>query len=397
MAVQEEEAASRSTTCCVSPPSLFSLHLQYDGADLRYHPHTDLSASQSATATRLRNGPVQSRVEMDLPPRGPRQARVAAACLRRRSRGVIRPRIWEGRTARGRVVLEEEAEENRVQSGWRASSRRGSLSLSLSREGALLSFEISVLTPRILHSFSSPAGPAPNGTSIPATPAKPLIPFSARPSRLTVQESLNPELPLPTSEQLVSNSARVALTATTNPADYAYRIAFERAMERSEGAAKAFHALNLFHLICAEGSELSSFGASCLFHAAVLDSLIDEAAEIFKEYYQIEELGDPTIQAQVRLSTVNGTLLAVNPDLIRHPCLRTGRNPRRRAIVPRNRRGKDDGNLNLARVVSDAWVGSTRSAQVRTRHEGPRGTSWSGRDRHVPGVLGRAEGDQRRW
>lgn len=32
----------------------------------------------------------------------------------------------------------------------------------------------------------------------------------------------------------------------------------------------------------------------------VLDSLIDEAAEIFKEYYQIEEFGDPTVQSQVR-------------------------------------------------------------------------------------------------
>lgn len=50
--------------------------------------------------------------------------------------------------------------------------------------------------------------------------------------------------------------------------------------------------------------QLCVFGS---FYAAVLDSLIDEAAEIFKEYYQIEELGDPTIQAQVRLSQLNGT------------------------------------------------------------------------------------------
>lgn len=80
--------------------------------------------------------------------------------------------------------------------------------------------------------FSSPAG----GLSLPATPAKPLVPFSARPMRLTVQESLNPELPLPTSDQVLSTRQRVALQANADPQDYAYRIAFERAMERSEGA-----------------------------------------------------------------------------------------------------------------------------------------------------------------
>ncbi|POY74018.1 hypothetical protein BMF94_2829 [Rhodotorula taiwanensis] len=122
-------------------------------------------------------------------------------------------------------------------------------------------------------SGSSPVGfssPAIAPSLIPATPAKPLVPFASRPSRLTVQESLNPELPLPTSDQLVSNQSRVTLRATTNPADYAYRIAFERAMERSE----------------------------------VLDSLIDEAAEIFKEYYQIEEFGDPTVQSQDEILVV---------------------------------------------------------------------------------------------
>lgn len=84
----------------------------------------------------------------------------------------------------------------------------------------------------LLDSFSSPAG----GPSLPATPAKPLVPFSARPMRLTVQESLNPELPLPTSDQVLSTRQRVALQANADPKDYAYRIAFERAMERSEGA-----------------------------------------------------------------------------------------------------------------------------------------------------------------
>lgn len=39
--------------------------------------------------------------------------------------------------------------------------------------------------------------------------------------------------------------------------------------------------------------------------------MIDEAAEIFKEYYQIEELGDPTIQAQVRQASSERALIPV--------------------------------------------------------------------------------------
>ncbi|BGP54723.1 hypothetical protein JCM8202_003228 [Rhodotorula sphaerocarpa] len=130
--------------------------------------------------------------------------------------------------------------------------------------GALGGFDGS--SPGTPAGFSSPAG----GLSLPATPAKPLVPFSARPMRLTVQESLNPELPLPTSDQVLSTRQRVALQANADPQDYAYRIAFERAMERSE----------------------------------VLDSLIDEAAQIFKDYYQIEEFGDPTVQSQEEILVV---------------------------------------------------------------------------------------------
>lgn len=33
---------------------------------------------------------------------------------------------------------------------------------------------------------------------------------------------------------------------------------------------------------------------------AVLDNAIDEAAEVFKHNYGIEELGDPSVQSQVR-------------------------------------------------------------------------------------------------
>ncbi|GAA5936090.1 hypothetical protein JCM3775_003577 [Rhodotorula graminis] len=115
--------------------------------------------------------------------------------------------------------------------------------------------------PSKLHG-SSPAGfpsPAP-----PATPSAPVIPFSTRSNKLTVQESLNAHLALPTSAQLAGNQVRVTLAAQNDPKDYDYRIAFERAMERSE----------------------------------VLDTLIDEAAQTFKEYYGIEEFGDPSIQSQ---------------------------------------------------------------------------------------------------
>ena len=34
----------------------------------------------------------------------------------------------------------------------------------------------------------------------------------------------------------------------------------------------------------------------------MLDSAIDEAAEVLKHNYGIEELGDPSVQSQVRLS-----------------------------------------------------------------------------------------------
>lgn len=86
-------------------------------------------------------------------------------------------------------------------------------------------------SPRPVHSFPSPAPPA--------TPSAPVIPFSTRSNKLTVQESLNAHLTLPTSSQIAgdgTNKPRVKLTASTNPADYDYRIAYERAMERSEGA-----------------------------------------------------------------------------------------------------------------------------------------------------------------
>ncbi|GAA5908020.1 hypothetical protein JCM6882_000201 [Rhodosporidiobolus microsporus] len=111
---------------------------------------------------------------------------------------------------------------------------------------------------------SSPAGfPSP---ATPASPSAPAIPFASRSDPLAIQETLNAHLPLPTSAQISAggDKARVMLAAATNPKDYEYRIGYERSMERSE----------------------------------VLDKIIDEAAEVFREYYSIEEFGDPSMQSQ---------------------------------------------------------------------------------------------------
>ncbi|GAA5861838.1 hypothetical protein JCM8547_008571 [Rhodosporidiobolus lusitaniae] len=108
---------------------------------------------------------------------------------------------------------------------------------------------------------SSPAAPSPG---LPPTPRPPTIPFASRPSPFTVQDSLNAHLPLPTAKQQEGNKPRVVLSASTNPKDYDYRIGYEKSMERSE----------------------------------VLDKIIDDAAEVFREYYGIEEFGDPSMQSQ---------------------------------------------------------------------------------------------------
>ncbi|BGP14896.1 DNA-directed DNA polymerase alpha subunit pol12 [Rhodosporidiobolus nylandii] len=116
--------------------------------------------------------------------------------------------------------------------------------------------------PSRLNGGSSPAGfPSP---ATPASPSAPVVPFATRQNKLTIQETLNSHLSLPTSAQMAGNTSRVALAASTNPQDYNYRIGYERSMERSE----------------------------------VLDKLIDDAAEIFREYYGIEEFGDPSMQSQ---------------------------------------------------------------------------------------------------
>ncbi|GAA5880712.1 hypothetical protein JCM16303_004322 [Sporobolomyces ruberrimus] len=113
------------------------------------------------------------------------------------------------------------------------------------------------------------ASPA-SSLASPATPAAPAAPFSQRQGKLTLQESLNDHLALPTAAETSGSKPRIALSSTKNPADYDYRIAYERAMERSE----------------------------------VLDTLIDEAAQIFRDYYGIDEFGDPGVQSQEEILAV---------------------------------------------------------------------------------------------
>ncbi|GAA6029568.1 hypothetical protein JCM8097_000942 [Rhodosporidiobolus ruineniae] len=111
---------------------------------------------------------------------------------------------------------------------------------------------------------SSPAAfPSP---ALPPSPSAPSIPFSSRPTPFALQETLNSHLDLPTSAQTAAgeNRPRVTLSASTDPEDYRYRIGYERSMERSE----------------------------------VLDKIIDDAAEVFREYYGIDEFGDPSVQSQ---------------------------------------------------------------------------------------------------
>lgn len=62
------------------------------------------------------------------------------------------------------------------------------------------------------------------------------MPFGQRLNKLDIQESLNGDLDLPTSSQRAGDKLRVALSSTTDPRAYNYRIAYEKPMERSEGA-----------------------------------------------------------------------------------------------------------------------------------------------------------------
>lgn len=80
----------------------------------------------------------------------------------------------------------------------------------------------------------------------------------------------------------------MGLATFMGAAEYTYRYMYERMMERSEGKLR---------IIC-----LPVESRTDVVLAIVLDNSIDEAGEILKEYYRIEELGDPSIQTQVCVS-----------------------------------------------------------------------------------------------
>jgi hypothetical protein len=117
------------------------------------------------------------------------------------------------------------------------------------------------------------------------SPTTPSVPFASRANKLAVQESLNGDLDLPTSSQRVGDKPRVLLSSTTDPSTYNYRIAYEKPMERSEGELET---------VIHRGSSL------ILLPLLALDKQIDEAAEAFRDYYGLDDFGDPGAQSQVK-------------------------------------------------------------------------------------------------
>lgn len=97
-------------------------------------------------------------------------------------------------------------------------------------------------------------------------------------------------------------------------------------------------------------------------HCTVLDKIIDEGAEIFRQYYEVEEFGDPSMQSQVCLFPFSPLLLPpFRPSL---SSSLTGRHSRLRPSLPRNRHVQDIRNLNLARVLPHARLWLEGFAQV---------------------------------
>ena len=126
--------------------------------------------------------------------------------------------------------------------------------------------------------YSTPAKPGSSklaATSNAATPtlvksehATPLpSKFETRTNALEIVESLNAHLDNATPHS--SLQSRVKLMSSADPKTYNYRYMFEKIMDRSEA----------------------------------LDNRIDELAEVLRSHYGIEELGDPSIDSQVSLST----------------------------------------------------------------------------------------------
>lgn len=86
--------------------------------------------------------------------------------------------------------------------------------------------------------------------------------FEARTDALKVIDALNTHLE--PAQPHDGYRSRVQLASNVNPTSFKYRYMFEKLMDRSD----------------------------------VLDRRIDEAAELFRQHYNIEELGDPSLDSQ---------------------------------------------------------------------------------------------------
>ena len=110
----------------------------------------------------------------------------------------------------------------------------------------------------------SPNGQAGDSSGLsPASPSS-AIPFEDRKNRLETLETLNSHLHPIVGSASEASSSRIKLASNADPKSYQYRYMFEKITER----------------------------------AAVLDNTIDEAAEIIKEYYSIEDFGNPAHPSQ---------------------------------------------------------------------------------------------------
>lgn len=107
---------------------------------------------------------------------------------------------------------------------------------------------------------------------------QPTQPFHLRPQPHSLVETLNPHLPS-TRSPVTTPKPRVLLSSTSNPKNWDYRYMFEKISQRSES----------------------------------LDDLIDDYAEVIKEAYGVNEMGDPHFVSEDSVHTV-GRILSTQTD-----------------------------------------------------------------------------------
>lgn len=117
-------------------------------------------------------------------------------------------------------------------------------------------------------------GTSANGTLTPSTPgvfdssapspSTSGVRFQDRQNALEVVESLNGHLPSTAEDGRQGNHSRIALASNADPKAYSYRYMFERIKDRSE----------------------------------VLNDAIEEACDLIRQYYGLDELGNPDLPSQ---------------------------------------------------------------------------------------------------